>query len=213
MKEVAVVAPTGVSVNNEIRDDSHRSVAVSVAGTGKESVRIDMGAGHEEKNTIIQFDIINSQAGAVDEVVRIGSVLGAADSYIRFGTTKSAADSVNGISDNFGVNVQQCQGFSEFSTLAPMFVKEIKIFSDNLTQLNQKFSHKTILPDFTIINLVQNIAWTREKSDFATNENVAVGSWLLSPKTWLEFTSKAGSDVTIILGLTSISDVRQFVRL
>ncbi len=208
---VAAGMPQGqdnVPVDNGIRDN-----AVSVKGSGKESVRIDMGAGHDEKNNVIQFDIINSQEGAINEIVRIGSVLGAADSYIRFGTTKSAADSVNGISDNFGVDVQQCQGFSEFSTLAPMFVKEIKIFSEDLTQLNKKFNHNTILPDFTIIPLVQNIAWTREKSDFATNENVAVGSWLLSAKTWLEFVSVAGTDVTIILGLTSISDVRQFTRL
>ena len=105
-----------------------------------------------------------------------------------------------------------CQGFSEMSVAAPMFVKEIKIIADDTVQLNTQFSHKTILADFTIIPLVQNIAFTREKSDQAKDLNVAVGSWLLSPKHFLEFKSIAGKDVQIIMALSSIANVRQFVQ-
>lgn len=192
---------------------AHRNIALGAGGQATESVRINMGAGHAEQNSIIQFDITNSQAGAVDELVRIGSQLGAADSYVRFGTTKSGADSVNGIKDAFGVNLQMCQGFSEMVSAAPVFIKEIKIISSDTTQLNTQFSHKTILADFTIIPLVQNIAFTREKSDQAKDLNVAVGSWLLSSKHFLEFKSVAGKDVQIIMAISSVANVRQFVQI
>jgi hypothetical protein len=192
---------------------AHRSIAIGAKNSTSESVRVNMGAGHSNQNRIIQFDIVNSQAGAVNEVVRIGSPLGLADSYPRYNTTKSASDSVNGISDNFGVNVQKCQGFSEMSSHSPVFVKEIKIISSDTTQLNTQFSHKTILVDFTIIPLVQNIAFTRDKSDQAADLNVAIGSWLLSSKHFLEFTSIAGKNVQIIMEVASVSNVREFVEL
>jgi len=210
-----VLVPAGKAMPAPAHDQlnvAHRSIAIGAGNIATESVRINMGAGHAEQNSIIQFDITNSQAGAVTELVRIGSHLGAADSYVRFNTTKSGADSVNGISDDFGVNLQMCQGFSEMSVAAPMFVKEIKIIADDTVQLNTQFSHKTILADFTIIPLVQNIAFTREKSDQAKDLNVAVGSWLLSPKHFLEFKSIAGKDVQIIMALSSIANVRQFVQ-
>ena len=210
---LALVETSGMNKPGQDVNPFHRSVAVGAKGQSRESVRIDMGAGHDEKNNVIQFDINNSQGGAVAEVVRIGSVLGMADAYIRFGTTKSAADSVNGISDNFGVNVQQCQGFSEMSISTPKFIKTIKLISSDITQLNKQFSHKTILPDFTIVPLNQNIAFTKEKSDFDTTLLVAKGSWLLSSKNFLEFQSVVGQNITVILELASISDVRQFVKL
>lgn len=188
------------------------SIAVGQKGSFRESARVDMGANHTDVNNIIQFDIVNSQAGAQAELVRIGSWLGQPDAYAQFNTVKSGVDSVAGISDNFGANLLQCQGFSNMTVATPMFVKTIKVISANLTQLNKQFSHKTILPDFTIIPLAQNIAFTREKSDQAADLLVAKGSWLLSSRDFLEFQSVAGQDVQFIFELASISDVRQFVQ-
>jgi hypothetical protein len=198
--------------NQNAYNTAHRNAAIGIKDTIVESVRINMGSGNEEKNNIIQFDIVNSQAGSISETVRIGSHLGMADAYIRYGTSPSAADSVNGISDNFGINVQQCQGFSEMSTTTPKFVRQIKLISGSVGQLNKQFSHKTILPDFTIIPLVNNIAFTRDKQDQATDLNVAKGSWLLSPKNWLEFTMVSGADLSILMELSSIADVRSFIK-
>lgn len=201
-------------VSEDVRkdlDSRSQGVAVGQKGSYRESTRVDMGANHTGINNIVQFDIVNSQAGAIDEVVRVGSWLGLADSYPKYGTTKSGVDSINGISDNFGKNLQMCQGFSEITIGTPVFVKTIKVVSSSTTQLNKQFSHKTILPDFTIIPMSQNIAFTREKSDQATDLLVAKGSWLLSSRDFLEFQSVAGQAVSLILELASISDVRQFV--
>lgn len=176
------------------------------------SIRYNMGSGNSLKNNVVQFDIANTNAAAVEEIVRIGSRLGMADAYIRYNTTKSAVDSVTGILDNFGVNVQKCQGFSEIVSDTPVFIKTIKVISASTTQLNKQFQHKTILPDFTIIPLVQNIAFTREKSDQASDLNVAYGAWLLSSRNFLEFTSVAGTSVSLIMEVASVADVRSFVQ-
>ena len=217
MPETAIGMPVAQAmvptVNHDALNTAHRGVAIGAGNQAFEVVKINMGAGHADQNTIIQFDITNSQAGGVDELVRIGSPLGLADSYPRYGTTKSGADSVNGIKDAFGANLQMCQGFSEMTISSPVYVKEIKIISSDTTQLNTQFSHKTILSDFTIVPLVQNIAFTRDKSDQAKDLNVAIGSWLLSPKHFLEFKSLGGKDVQIIMQLSSVSNVREFVQI
>jgi len=208
--EIAGKTPMLVEASKEV-SPRYTSAAVNHDTSAVVSVRYNMGSGVTKRNDIIQIDITNSQAGAVDELVRIGSRLGLADAYIRYGTTKSGVDSVNGISDNFGINLQKCQGFSEIVSDTPVFVKVIKLISSNTTQLNTQFQHKTILPDFTIIPLVQNIAFTREKSDQATDLLVAEGSWLLSSRNFLEFTSKASRDLQIIMQIASVADVRNFV--
>lgn len=192
--------------------ERYKQVAVTPQGQVRESARIDMGGNQGQSNNIIQFDIVNAGAGAVDELVRIGSLLGAPDSYKRFGTTVSGVDSAKGISDNFGVNLQMCQGFSEMSCHKPVFIRTIKLISADTTQLNSKFTHKYVTPDFTIIPLNQNVAFTREKSDQATDLLIAKGSWLLSATNFLEFTSKATKSLSIVLELSSIADVRQFVQ-
>lgn len=208
--EIAGKTPMLVEASKEV-SPRYTGAAVNHDNSAVVSVRYNMGSGVTKRNDIIQIDITNSQAGAVDELVRIGSRLGLADAYIRYGTTKSGVDSVNGISDNFGINLQKCQGFSEVCSDTPVFVKVIKLISSNTTQLNTQFQHKTILPDFTIIPLVQNIAFTREKSDQATDLLVAEGSWLLSSRNFLEFTSKASRDLQIIMQIASVADVRNFV--
>jgi len=213
-EELSVVGlPTpAVQAASEEVNNQYRQVAISVKGAIRESARIDMGAGHNDVNNIVQFDINNSQAGAITELVRIGSWLGQPDSYAQFNTTKSGVDSVNGITDNFGANLLKCQGFSSVTCGTPVFIKTIKVISASTTQLTQQFSHKTMLPDFTIIPLIQNIAFTREKSDQATDLLVAKGSWLLSSRDFLEFSSILATDVSLIFELASISDVRQFVK-
>ncbi len=190
----------------------YRGAAIGHNGAAVESIRYNMGSGVTQRNNIIQIDIVNSQVGAINEVVRIGSRLGMADAYIRYNTTKSGADSVNGISDDFGINLQKCQGFSEIVSDTPVFVKCIKLISSSTIQLNSQFQHKTILPDFTIVPLVQNIAFTREKSDQAKDLLVAYGSWLLSSRNFLEFNSIATADLQIIMEVASVADVRNFVQ-
>lgn len=204
--------PKALMVSHEEIGTQYRQVAIAPGGQVRESVRVDMGLGNSTVNNIVQFDIDNSQAGAVTELVRIGSHLGQPDSFKQFNTTKSGADSVNGITDNFGDKLLKCQGFSLISSATPVFVRTIKLISPNTIQLNTQFQHKMILPDFTIIPLVQNIAFTREKSDFATDLLVARGSWLLSSRNFLEFSSLAGEQLTVIMELASINDVRQFVQ-
>lgn len=205
--------PVVVTVNHESTGETYKEVAIAPGGGVRQSVRVDMGIGGNQSNNNIQFDIVNSQAGAINELVRIGSHLGQPDAYKQFNTTKSGADSVNGITDNFGDKLLKCQGFSLISVATPVFVRAIHIISSNTTQLNRQFDHKMILPDFTIIPLAQNIAVTRQKSDFATDLLIAKGSWLLSSRNFLEFTSIATRDMSIILELASVSDVRQFVQL
>lgn len=217
MAEETMVVQKGAPVASQVVavaevSPRYQNVAIGVKGSIRETARIDMGAGHNDVNNIVQFDIDNSQAGAITEVVRIGSWLGQPDAYAQFNTTKSGADSVNGITDNFGANLLKCQGFSSITVGTPVFVKTIKVISASTTQLTQQFSHKTVLPDFTIIPLVQNIAFTREKQDQATDLLVAKGSWLLSSRDFLEFSSILATDVSLIFELASISDVRQFVK-
>lgn len=197
-------------VKKKLTADSS-AVAVGQKGGFRETARVDMGSNHTGVNNIIQFDIVNSQAGAIAETVRIGSLLGLPDAYKKNNTTASGVDSVNGISDNFGINLLQCQGFSDMTVSTPMFIKTIKVISSSVTQLNKQFSHKTLLPDFTIFTLTQNIAFTREKSDQAADLLVARGSWLVSSRNFLEFQSVAGQDVSLIMELASINDVQQFV--
>lgn len=206
------MTPKVIAVDHDSVGTNYRQIAVSPGGGARESVRVDMGLGNNAVNNIVQFDINNSQAGAINETVRIGSHLGQPDSFKQFNTTKSGCDSVNGITDNFGDKLLKCQGFSKISVATPCFVRTIKLISPNTIQLNTQFSTKMILPDFTIIPLVQNIAFTREKSDFATDLLVAKGSWLLSSRNFLEFTSLAGQQLTVIIELASINDVRQFVQ-
>jgi hypothetical protein len=208
-----VATGSGASqVNSDAVSAGFKAVAIGAKGSVRESARVDMGAGHNDVNNILQFDIVNTGVGAINELVRIGSWLGEPDAYAQFNTTKSGADSVNGITDNFGVNLLKCQGFSKITVGTPTFIKTIKLISSDATQLATQFSHKTILPDFTIIPLIQNIAFTREKSDQATDLLVAKGSWLLSSRDFLEFTSLATKSISVIMELASISDVRQFVR-
>lgn len=190
---------------------TYKEIAVTPQGQARESARIDMGGGSGHTNNIIQFDITNTGAGAVDELVRIGSLLAMPDSYKRFGTTSSGVDSAKGIADNFGANLQMCQGFSEMTCHKPVFIRTIKLISSDTTQLNSKFTHKYVTPDFTIIPLNQNVAFTREKSDQATDLLIAKGSWMLSATNFLEFTSKAAKSLSIVFELSSIADVRQFV--
>ena len=201
-----------LEVSHEDVGTRYRQIAISPGGQVRESIRVDMGLGSSAVNNIVQFDINNTNAAAVTELVRIGSLLGQPDSYKQFNTTKSGADSVGGITDNFGANLLKCQGFSLMTSTTPMFIRTIKLISDDTIQLNTQFQHKMILPDFTIIPLVQNIAFTREKSDFATDLLVAKGSWLLSSRNFLEFSSLAGESLTVILEIASINDVRQFVQ-
>lgn len=216
MTDVTVLAPGAqmpVAVDHTRISDSYKGVAAGVDGSAKESIRINMQSNGGNVNPIIQLDIVNAGVGAIDELVRIGSALGLPDAYARYNTTKSGVDGVNGISDNFGTNLLKCQGFSEMTIATPMFVKTIKLISSDTTQLNAQFQHKSILPDFTIIPLVQNIAFTREKSDQATDLLVARGSWLLSSRNFLEFTSKATKSISIILEVASVADVRNFVKI
>lgn len=207
----AAISKAPLAVSNET-GSRYKEIAVTPAGQVRESARIDMGQNQGQQNNIIQFDIVNNGTGAVDEVVRIGSLLAAPDAYKRYNTTASGVDSAKGITDNFGVNLQKCQGFSEMTNHKPVFIRTIKIISSDTTQLNSQFFHKYITPDFTIIPLTQNVAFTREKSDQATDLLIAKGSWMLSATNWLEFTSKATKSVSIVFELSSIADVRQFVQ-
>jgi hypothetical protein len=211
-QESAAAPARSLPCQHEEVNPMYRSVAIAPGGAVREAVRVDMGIGNSVVNNIVQFDIANTVAGAVDELVRIGSHLGQPDSFKQFNTTKSGVDSVNGIADNFGTNLLKCQGFSLITSNTPLFIRTIKLISADTTQLNQQFQHKMILPDFTIIPLVQNIAFTREKSDQATDLLVAKGSWLLNSRNFLEFTSKATKSLTVILELASISDVGDFVQ-
>lgn len=213
--EEAVVIKKAPAVSHEEVGITYRTVAIGSKGQVRESVRVDMGGGNSDVNSIIQFDITNNGGGAVDETVRIGSFLGLPDAYAQFNTTKSAADSIHGIVDNFGANCLKCQGFSLIVSATPVYIRTIKLISSDTVQLNQQFQHKMILPDFTIIPLVQNIAFTREKTDSqgAVDLNVAKGSWSLGSRNFLEFISKSTKSISILLEIASISDVRQFVQL
>lgn len=181
----------------------------AVSGAKVEALFLETANVRGRMNPVVQFDIVNSAGGATNQKVRIGSVAAFPDAYRRFGLTAGAADNAI-ITDQLGAGCLKVQGFSDLINHKPVVINEIHIISSNLTQLNTEFFHKLIHPDLVVDDRSNNIAFTQQKTDQKETLNVAKGKWLIDSNQFLEFTSFAGQDVTILLHMVAIANVGTF---
>ena len=192
-------------------DLSGFSKVSSVNGSSVAAVIMETANVRGRMNPVVQFTIINSGGGATNQLVRIGSVAAFPDAYARFGLTPGAADNAI-ITDQLGVGCLKVQGFSDLVNHKPVVINEIHIISSDLTQLNTEFTHKLIHPDLVVDVRSNNIAFTQQKTDQKETLNVAMGKWLIDSNQFLEFTVFATKDVTVLLHMTAIGNVRTFTE-
>lgn len=192
-----------------IADLSGLSVVKSVSGAQVQAMLLETANVRGTMNPVVQFDVDNSGVGATDQVVRIGSIAAQPGAYQQLGLVAGASDNAV-IRDQFGAGCLNIQGFSQLCSFKPVVINEIHLISTSLTQLNARFLHKLINPDMIVITRSNNIAFTQQKTDQKTTLNVAMGKWLLDSNQWLEFTSYAGDEITILLHMVAIANVSTF---
>lgn len=205
----AGVQPVGAMAQPQVANLSGMSVVKSVSGAQVQAMLLETANVRGQMNPVVQFDIDNTGGGAVNQVVRIGSVAAQPGAYLQLGLTPGAADNAV-IRDQFGAGCLNVQGFSSLCSFKPVVVNQINIISTSLVQLNARFLHRLINPDMIVINRSNNIAFTQQKTDQKVTLNVAMGKWLLDSNQWLEFTSYAGDQLTILLHMVAIANVATF---
>ena len=84
-----------------------------------------------------------TNAGDTTKNVVFSALNGLAGSYSEFAQAPSAADSP-AVSDNFGANVQNVQGFNRLIAVEPLIACNIIVTAPDQTQANQRFSVSSV---------------------------------------------------------------------
>jgi len=169
------------------------------------AVVMETGLVQDRMNSIIQFNINNSGGGASPNVkVRIGSKAALPDTFARYGIPAGASDD-NVISDQNGVGCLAIQGFSDIVCSKAVIISEIKIFSQNVSQLNQPLNYRSLQLDGTVDEIKRNISWTQEKDDQRENMVRMKGTFVLDVQQFLEFNALQGQVFDILFKITGFN--------
>jgi len=162
------------------------------------------------KNRYVQFNVVN--AAAVNRIYRIGGFISTTGNYLNYGVPAGASDFAD-ISDQYGTNVKKTQGFSQLTIGKPMIVTQIRMISASTAQLAETWTYNTINPDGTITPSPINIAATQAKSDQRLDLTIAYGVWILNTNHYLEVASIIGQSMSVILEVSGVANVSDFVQL
>lgn len=169
------------------------------------AVVMETGLVQDRMNSIIQFNIDNTGSGASSNVkVRVGSRAALPDTFARYGIPAGAADD-NVIEDQNGVGCLAIQGFSDIVCSKAVIISEIKIFSQNVSQLNQPLNYRSLQLDGTVDEIKRNISWTQEKDDQRENMVRMKGTFVLDAQQFLEFNSLQGQVFDILFKVTGFN--------
>lgn len=163
------------------------------------------------KNRYAQFNVVNAEA-ATNRIYRIGGFITLTGNYLNYGVVAGAADFAT-MSDQFGTNVKKTQGFSQLTIGKPMIISQIRMISSSTLQLAETWDYNTINPDMTITPTPINIAATQAKSDQRLDLTIAYGVWILNTNHYLSVTSLFGQSMNVILEVSGIQNVSDFVQM
>ncbi len=167
----------------------------------------------KDKRYDIQFNIDNTDGAAVDLFLQLGSFVGnqILGNNFDLGLALDSACNNSQILDDYGTNVRKVQAFSLMTTAKPLIIDEIFISSTDANQGSQAFKYKTIQPDFTPVEILNNVLATQEKSDKRLTLSKLNGLWILDSNSYLETKILAGKAVSIMLSVKGYANVRPYI--